>query len=214
MTLTKNFLVAVAVATPLVISAGVFAPAQAAPIAQGSTISLSGTSATQVSLSNTLVDFNLTGGTSNPTLIAVNAGTGSFISINQTPTNIAANLLANVKDLTLVGGTSNTLLANFVTGIRTGTGVALLTPATLVSFDLTSWTNVSPTKALFNGILKSGSDTQTAIGELILTGSPAGSGYTMTLTAVPTPAALPALIGFGIGLVRKRKAAQLAEAEA
>jgi hypothetical protein len=218
MILNKTFLTAVALAAPLVISAGVLAPVQAAPISAGSKFSLSAFPGTQVSLTPSLVDFKGPDVTNNAsTLVSLNAGaTGTFSSLGATLLNSGFNLGALVRDVTLVGGVRTTPLGTFVRNLKVGSTAAVLaSSASNLSFDLTSWQNTSATTALFQGVLNYGGDLSDAIGELVLTGSPTGSGYTMTITAVtavPTPAALPALIGFGVGLVRKRKAAQLAEA--
>jgi hypothetical protein len=214
MALVKNFLMGVAVAAPLVATVGAIAPVQAAPIAAGSKFSLSAPSGTSVALTSTAVDFRGIFGNAASTSIGVNSGaTGTFSSMGL-GLNIAANLPALVRDVSLTGGSLTAPVGTFLRNLKVGSTSVLLSSASDLSFDLTSWQNTSATTAIFRGVLNYGGDLSDAIGELVLTGSPTGSGYTMTITAVPTPAALPALIGFGIGLVRKRKEAESTEAEA
>jgi hypothetical protein len=228
MILNKTFLTAVALAAPLVISVGVLAPAQAAPISAGSILNLS--SLTSVpGVPNSGGDVVATGSAANPTglnfrspaipfvagsaqRIGIGTSTGTFTDAYST---LVLSSATQIKDLTFSSGTNFTgTFANFITGIRVG---PLLSP-NIFSFDLTRFIYTASTgDATIEGIFRSGSDSIAATGlftsQLGATSSdPSSYSLSLTAAAVPTPAALPALIGFGVGLVRKRKAAQLAEA--
>jgi hypothetical protein len=220
---TKQFLTVAAVAAPLVFSAGVFAPAQAAPIAQGSSLNLSNPTTGTVNVVGTpAAPTGLTFSTLlgvQPVGISTSSGTFSGTS------TIPSALTARIQNLTFTSGTTFSGVQNdFISGVRIGNlvvpslanGFNALVNTSLVSFDLRNLVyNASNGDATFNGFFRSGTDVVAATGlftSQLNAENP--TTYSMTITAVPTPAALPALIGFGIGLMRKRKAAQLAETEA
>jgi hypothetical protein len=203
MILNKTFLTAVALAAPLVISAGVLAPAQAAPISAGSVLNLSnpplGGTVRLVNSGNTL-DFSTLLGVQP---LGVGGSTGTFA-----PSSVLSLLTARIKDVTF--NSANTFTGN-LTSFISGIGIA---GGNTVTFDLTRLVyNASNGSADIQGIFRSGADSIAGGGTFTsqLPGTNPST-YSLSLTAVPTPAALPALIGFGVGLVRKRKAAQLAEA--
>jgi hypothetical protein len=210
MALVKNFLMGVAVAAPLVATVGAIAPVQAAPVVNGSTLNLSSSIDQTVRLTPTGLDFSTLLGVQPLTVGGGNTGTFGTTGI----TGIANLSLvsARIKDVTFTSGTTFTgNLTSFISGIFPTFGAA-----NEVTFDLTSLVyNAANGNSAIQGIFRSGGQSIVAVGELttqLELRNP--SSWSMTLTAVPTPAALPALIGFGIGLVRKRKEAESTEAEA
>ena len=54
-------------------------------------------------------------------------------------------------------------------------------------------------------MIRKGSDFSDAIGQFTTQELIGSTSYSMTITAVPTPALLPGLIGLGMGMLRKRK---------
>jgi opacity protein-like surface antigen len=209
MTLTKNFLVGMAVAVPLMVAAGAVAPVQAAPIVSGS----------RLNLSNPAISGNVSvfGTTAAPTglnfaallgvqPLTVAPSTGTFGALSTSP---GSTLTARIQDVTFNSGTTFTgTLVSFLSGIRVGPGLG--TPLT---FDLTKLVyNPADGDATIEGIFRSGTDSVAGSGRFTSQLDSGPSTWSMTLTAVPTPAVLPAMIGFGIGIVRKRKLAKLAEA--
>lgn len=172
-------------------------PAQAAIVA-GSALNLASPINGGVSTSSTLINFSGTF----PIVqnVAVTTGSNSF---SFAPLGLGvSNLTARIRDVTLSGGVFNGSLTNFISGITT-TGFG---SANAVSFDLTQFIfdNVEK-KGDFSGVIRKGTDLSAAIGQFTTQEISGATSYSLTLTAVPTPALLPGLIGLGMGVLRKRK---------
>ncbi len=140
--------------------------------------------------------------------VGIGASTGTFAGATSLPLP-----LAQIKDIDLVamgGGVYNLAapITNFLSGIDIG-GIFTGPPGgDDVQFDLTEFVFNSTTgdSTLLKGIFKSGSFSIAGIGRLTSQtnlGSP--SSYSLSITAVPTPALLPGLLGFGVAALRKRK---------
>jgi hypothetical protein len=212
MALVKNFLMGVAVAAPLVATVGAIAPVQAAPVVNGSTLNLSNSIDQTVRLTSTGLDFSSVTIPFVGTVQPLTVGGGNTGTFGTTGIAVLSVAPARIKDVTFTSGTTFTgTLTSFISGIFPTLG-----SANEVTFDLTSLVyNAANGNSAIQGIFRSGGQSIVAAGELttqLELSNP--TSWSMTLTAVPTPAALPALIGFGIGLVRKRKEAESTEAEA
>ncbi|MCY7323676.1 MAG: PTPA-CTERM sorting domain-containing protein [Phormidesmis sp. CAN_BIN36] len=183
-------------------------PAQAAIVA-GSTLNLS-SQANGVSTSLSKIDFF---GTVPPVQnVGVDGGEGSFNFGTgfQRLLNLGANnLTARIKDVSLVNGVYTGLLTDFISGINTrpfSPNPFSPNPLNNVSFDLTKFVFNNSTKAAdFFGVIRKGNDVSDAIGQFTTQELAGSTSYSMTITAVPTPALLPGLIGLGMGVLRKRK---------
>ena len=220
----KSMFMGAATAVTLTATALVAAPAQAATITSDSILNLNSTGLLGggvKKLGNKLDFFtgSLFGQFGQGTSVA--GSVGSFENSN------LASFNAKIKDLTLAATSTSTPniftsgpVANFLTGINIFTGGLSTAP---VSFDLSSFVyNSQSGGADITGIFKSGSDqicgtgiftSQTGTG-----GVPPGktSSYSLSLfpTAIPTPALLPGLVAFGVGVLRKRKSVGVAESDA
>ena len=172
-------------------------PAQAAIVA-GSTLNLASPVGGGVSATNS--NINLSGTFGQPQNVAVTGGAGSF---SFSPFGLGvSNIFARIVDVPLSSGVFTGLLPGFISGINT-TGFA---PANAVSFDLTKFVFNNMTKAGdFFGVIRKGTDFSDAIGQFTTQTLDGATSYSMTVTAVPTPALLPGLIGLGMGMLRKRK---------
>lgn len=138
--------------------------------------------------------------------VTVASATGDFASTNNTP-------IARIRDLNL----NPTLNPNqFKLGTLTNflTGLDLLGGTNNFSFSLLSFVYDKTTGiGRFQGTFADGT---VGLGTFVLGSaitSPAGNpvvtndfNYTLSVTAVPTPALLPGLIGMGLAALRKRKA--------
>ncbi len=172
-------------------------PAQAAIVA-GSTLNLASPIGGSVSATNSNINFSGTFG--QPQNVAVTGGAGSF---SFSPFGLGfSNLTARIKDVPLSSGVFTGSLAGFISGINT-TGFA---PANAVSFDLTKFIFDDTTKAGdFFGVIRKGADFSDAIGQFTTQTLNGATSYSLTITAIPTPALLPGLIGLGMSMLRKRK---------
>ena len=144
--------------------------------------------------------------------VTVVSGTGDFLATNSNP-------IARIKDLNLASTLNPNLfklgaLSNFLTGLDAKPSI------TNLNFDLASFVyNKSTGIGRFKGTFTGG---QVGLGTFTLgsailkpVGSPAvlnDFNYSLSLTAVPTPALLPGLLGLGAAALRKRKG-EAAEAE-
>jgi hypothetical protein len=202
-------------------------PAQAAAIAVGSALNLSSPVSGGVRLSgNTLDFFGLPNVGPIPFAsnqgIVVDTGTGSFVNapllspLLPTSPLFNPNRLPQISDLTL-SGVGNIIsytgprLNNFIKNMEFG---PLLSSSPL-SFDLISFVydqTLGQTTSL-TGFFRSGTDEIAATG--LFTTQPGfnNPSYSLSLRAVPTPALLPGLIGFGVAALRKRKMAAVEEAK-
>jgi len=138
--------------------------------------------------------------------VGVDASTGTFLGATSRP-----KPPARIKDLdlTLLSGNLYKLTApvnNFLRGIDIVGG-----PSTGndVQFDLTKFIFDKATgeSTAFEGVFTSGTSSIKGIGRFTSQtdlGNP--SSYSLSITAVPTPALLPGLIAMGVGMMRKRKA--------
>jgi hypothetical protein len=197
----------VALAAPLMISAGVLAPAQAAPISAGSVLNLSNVNNNQlVKVVTPTPGLDFIVGNGGNQRVRVGSSTGTFNVVTT-----ANSTVALIKDITFNTAPTSYIgtLTDFLSNIRIGPAGSITT----ISFDLTKLVYDATTgDAAIQGIFRSGADTIDAIGTFTSSLPASPSTYQISLTAVPTPAVLPALLGFGISLVRKRKASELAEA--
>lgn len=199
-------------------------PAQAAAITAGSVLNLSSPGVTgggvKLISPNTLDFFSLTNpvnGNTSGQRTSVDASTGSFQNANVFSLVLP---LPQIQDLGLTATANPNIFtqgvfSNFITGVDIANDSGGVDS---VSFDLTSFTyNKTTGDALFSGVFKSGTFSIAGEGrftsQLELTGA-APSSYSMSITAVPTPALLPGLIGLGVAAMRKRKAAMAEEAGA
>jgi hypothetical protein len=147
--------------------------------------------------------------------ITVTSGTLSFLN-----SNIASPIappVPQILDLTQVAGSPGTYaiaapVSSWISGVDIYNNPSnLLSGTNQVVFDLTSFLYTTSTgDASFAGIFRNLSTGQQigATGQftsqLDVTGTNPSS-YSITITAVPTPALLPGLVGFGIAAFRKRK---------
>ena len=223
----KSMFMGAATAVTLTATALVAAPAQAATITSDSILNLNsfGLTGGGVKRSGNKLDFF---SATLPAIGQVGQGTSVAGSTGSFENSNFSSFGAEIKDLTLAAtSTSNIFtsgpVANFLTGIN------LFPSFSPVSFDLSSFVyNSQSGGADITGIFKSGSDqifatgiytSQTGTGG---TGIPAGvplgkvSSYSLSLfpTAIPTPALLPGLVAFGVGVLRKRKSVGVAESDA
>jgi hypothetical protein len=222
MQLTTKFLATAAVVATVASATLASAPAQAAIIA-GSSIQFGTPLGGGVNTGGGTLDFTSPNA---PTLgvplqgTAVSNGSGSFSFANNVVLRlVATNLTASVKDIPFtVGAPVNDFFkANFYTNPATGLfggnflGLQTFVP---VSFRLDNFLyNAATGVGSGKGLLTKGLDTSEALFQFStqLIGQPPTS-YSATITAVPTPALLPGLIGLGLSVVRKRKAEAKAEA--
>ena len=174
-------------------------PAQAAIVA-GSALNLASPIGGGVSATNSKIDFSGT-----IPLVQNVAVTGGANSFSISPLGLfVSNFIniAQIKDVPLSSGVFTGSLAGFISGITT-TGFG---SANAVSFDLTKFVFNNTTKAGdFFGVIRKGTDFSDAIGQFTTQTLNGATSYSMTVTAVPTPALLPGLIGLGMGMLRKRK---------
>ncbi|KAM3112589.1 PTPA-CTERM sorting domain-containing protein [Phormidesmis sp. 146-33] len=213
MNLKQTFFAAAAVAATVTVGTVAVSPAQAASISPGSTINLSspGVTGGGVTLSgNALNFFSLTNPLNNAISgqgIGVDGGnTGSFLNANIA--SVLVSPLPSIKDLALTGSaptlTFNGLISNFISGLDLSLGGLRTTP---VFFDLTQFIyNTGNGDATVAGIFRTSTSSIAATG--LFTSQLPGvtrSSYSLSLTAVPTPALLPGLLALGAGVLRKRK---------
>ncbi|MBD2109826.1 PTPA-CTERM sorting domain-containing protein [Nodosilinea sp. FACHB-13] len=188
----------------------VSAPAEAATIVGGSTLNLSNTDIIGGGVKrvgNNLDFFSFTNpftGNTSGQFTGVSASTGSF-----TNSNITSLIppLPRIQDLVLVASGPNLFtisgpIANFITGVNLGSA-----PFSNVNFNLTSFVwNSSTGSADLAGIFVSGSDSIAARGLFTSQlNSVNPSSYSLSITAVPTPALLPGIIGMGVAALRRRR---------
>ncbi len=200
----KSPLLGVAAAA-IAVSAATIAPssAQAFSIAPGSALDIGGVVQAQPgNISPLQLLFSSFGGNALKTTIAP-TGTGSFAGAGgEAP-------IQNLSLTALGGGFFHTgSVANFITNIGAG-----------ISFDLTDFIyNNADGSASFKGFFKSGADSIAANGGLFTSQLSVKNPttYSASIAAIPTPALLPAVIGLGMGVLRKRKkaAAEAVGAEA
>jgi uncharacterized protein YjbI with pentapeptide repeats len=135
----------------------------------------------------------------------VSASTGSFENSNFFS---LIPPLPRIQDLALIAGgpglfTISGPINNFITGVNLGSA-----PFSNVDFNLTSFIwNSSTGDADLTGVFVSGSDSIQAVGRFTSQLSAANnlSSYSLSITAVPTPALLPGLIGMGVAALRRKK---------
>jgi hypothetical protein len=192
-------------------------PAQAASINAGSTLNISNVTQGGIQYFNNLstgpsivLDVFGPGGGNR---VAVGASTGTFLGATSNP--IPPTRLKNLT-LSLVSGTKYSLLlpvTNYLEGLDVAGGPS---GGDDVQFDLTSFLYDTATgDALVQGLFKYGSDTIAGAGRFTSQLDIAGpSSFSMSITAVPTPALLPGIIGLGLGALRKRRQGQAAEQSA
>jgi hypothetical protein len=198
------------------------APAQAAAIAVGSTLNLSSPVTGGVRLSGNNLDFFGLPVLAANQGIAVDTGTGSFVNAPVLSPVLPVlpifnpNRIPQISDLTL-SGAGNVLsytgprLNNFIKNMEFG---PLLSSSPL-SFDLISFIydqTLGQTTSL-TGFFRSGADEIAATGLFTTQPGFPNPTYSLSLRAVPTPALLPGLIGFGVAALRKRKLAAGEEAK-
>jgi hypothetical protein len=234
MALIKQFLTVAAVAAPLVLSAGVFAPVQAAPLGGYTFTGVGNVSPTTVAPNLTLSNFTPGSGVNpNATVAGVTAAIGwttdatpdanDFYSFTATVASGYQLSLSNLTlDLTRIGIPA-TLFTTASSGAPrswalgtsvgggpisiAGTGVLSgVNSANSLNVNLASLTGItSPVQFFIYGFDAANGAGILAADNVQLNG---------TVSAVPTPAVLPALAAFGVGLWRKRKSGELAETEA
>lgn len=138
--------------------------------------------------------------------VTVTSATGDFSNTNNTP-------IARIKDLDLSSTFNPNLfklgsLSNFLTGLDVVGGTNNLS-FSLLSFVYDKTTGIGKFQGTF-------ADGTVGLGTFVLGSAitaPPGNpvvtndfNYTLSVTAVPTPALLPGLIGMGLAALRKRKA--------
>lgn len=170
-------------------------PAQALSISAGSRLELGG--AGQFNAPALQLDFL-------PAL-AVTGGTGSFTQ--SFGLSLATTPFPSISDIPITGAnTFNGSLPNFIQGVDIGTFGPPL-DSDPVAFELTEFIyNATDGNGTFKGIFSTSTDSIAATG--IFTSDFEFGGlqpYKMNITAVPTPALLPGLIGMGVAALRKRK---------
>ena len=228
----KSMFMGAATAVTLTATALVAAPAQAATITPGSQInfaspgfpSINGGGVQRTGNTLNFFGFPLTAGNQGT---SVTSGTGSFRDSHLVSST--AFPLPRIQDLTLTATVSPNIftsgpVANFITGfdIVTARFFGLPVSSDPASFDLSSFVyNALDGSAAVNGTFRSGLNSifgsGTFTSQLGTGGSlPAvnPSSYSLSLTAVPTPALLPGLVAFGVGVLRKRKSVGVAESDA
>lgn len=216
----KAFQLSAIVATATIASAALASsPAQAAAIANGSTI--------QFSSSLLLGGVQYVGGVASPTGLNFQGlfggsgfQTGPFSGIGTadttqsgTPTGSFAGAFGAsfLKDINLLAPAT----ANFLSF----TGFSAL-PFGTTTFSITSVLDPytanfasGTTSAKFGGFFQNGSNL-TAGTASFSAQTVAQSSYSLTFQAIPTPALLPGLIALGVGVVRKRKSQAVEETQA
>lgn len=219
----KTLAMSAAIAGTMAVGATVAAtPANALELNFGSTVRLKNANIAEGGLSQ--LDFRSSGGftgTFNSTTLGT--GTGTL----QTPTYSFFGSVGDaitLKDIALkklTGGTSPTTVATwelsggpidgFITGLTGGSG-----QYTLNTFSLTRSFNALNQAVFdafytgtFDNIQFTGTGQFTAQSGL----SNATGNFTSSTIAVPTPALLPSLLGFGVAALRKRKGEASLEAE-
>lgn len=190
------------------------APAEAATITKGSVLALKNNNngGFQETMPSGDLKFNFFGARSpgiNPALnnqgLRNNGSTGSFLGTNTSP-------ITRIQDLVLAKTLNPTqfksgTVPNFLTGID-------IAGNSNFKFDLDFFTFDAVTgKGRFKGTF---SDGVVGLGNFNKLAPIAGPGtnfaYNLDITAVPTPALLPGLIGMGVAALRKRKG-EASEAE-
>jgi hypothetical protein len=229
MTVIKQFLTVVAVAAPLVLSAGVFAPAQAAPLG-GYTFTGGSNSPTSVAPNLTLSNFTRGAGVIGATVAGANGAVGwttgglasnDFYSFTATVASgyqlSPSNLTLDLTRFSLVPALGSGAPRSWSLGTSVGGGPISVLPANTgglsgvntanpLNINLASLSGItSPVQFFIYGFNADNAAGILAADNVQLNGA---------VSAVPTPAVLPALAAFGMGLWRKRKSAELAEAEA
>jgi hypothetical protein len=200
------------------------APAQALDIAPGSTINLSNGILGNVRL-NTLgvgsyeLDFRPNDSTTpaDDAFVQVGGGnTGSFVGANIA--SLLISPLPHILDLQLTGSPSILTLAAPVSNFLTGIDIVQLSSPLVtdqVAFDLTSFVyDISTGDATIAGIFRTSTSTIGGTGRFTSQINEVGvSSYSLSITAIPTPALLPGLIGMGLAAIRKRKGEQAEQPE-
>jgi hypothetical protein len=185
-------------------------PAQAASINGGSRLNLSNVAGGGVSFFQAppgALDFEGPGGGQR---VAVGASTGSFSGA--TPPELPP--FPRIQDITFTSVVGNIYtftgnLTNFISGIDVPGSIAG-NAATQARFDLTRFVfNRASGDATFFGNFRIGNTFSIGGSGLFTSQTNLGnpSTYSLSITAVPTPALLPGLIGLGFGVLRKRKSA-------
>jgi hypothetical protein len=194
-------------------------PAQAASINAGSILNISNVAGGGIKYVNDIstgssIELDVFG-PSNGNRVIIGASTGTFVGATSNPT--PATTLKNLT-LSLVSGSATKYklaspVTNYLNGLDVSGG-----PGTGndVQFDLTSFLYDTVTgDALVQGFFKYGPNTIAGAGRFTSQLDIARpSSFSMSITAVPTPALLPGIIGLGLGALRKRRQGQAAEQSA
>jgi hypothetical protein len=204
-------------------------PVQAATIAAGSTLNLSQFNpGAGVTISPTQLNFfgpgltpsltlgsaynatgtgnNLTGGAGG---VTIGASTGSFANYS-----LGAGLIKDLALPTPAAGQKSNFLQFAVGSIRTTSTFPFVSfPTWTGRFNLDTFTVTSaanqPFAANFTGFFNvQGFDLTPGIGQLTAQNLSGTTSYSLSITAVPTPALLPGLLGLGVAALRKRKSEQ------
>jgi hypothetical protein len=192
-------------------------PAQAASINAGSILNIGNVTQGGVRYVNNLstgpsIELDVFGpGGGNRVAVGASTDTFSGATSNPTPPTRLKNLT-----LSLVSGTKYKLalpvVTNYLSGLDVSGGPL---GGNDVQFDLTSFLYDTATgDALLQGVFKYGSDTIAGAGRFTSQLGSGPSSFSMSITAVPTPALLPGIIGLGLGALRKRRQGQAAEQSA
>jgi hypothetical protein len=225
MALTKNFLIGVAVAAPLIAAVGAVAPVQAASLGSYTFPSAGDNSPSGVDPNLTLSDFTRGSGLLGGTFLG---GTGAIrwtTDVSPDPNDFFSftATVASGYQLSL-----NTLaLQLYRVGLPVvGSGAprnwevgASVNGGAITSLDSGALTGVNTANNINVNLASLG--TVTSPVQFFIYGFRANNGAGIlgadnvqldgTVNSVPTPAMLPAMIGFGVGILRKRKSAKLAE---
>jgi len=199
-----------AVATTAMVVGSVFAntPVQAMTINAGDVLGLIGSARLQnadVAVGSTSkLNFSSYTNTTSGTLLVSGASSGAFEPL------ALQFAFAEVKDLTLTKTATNTWVFAPATALVDFVTVA----AGNVKYDLTKFTLTKEANlftANFEGLFRSDNEVAgtgsfaPADSLTFLTNTGKGSSTSMDITAIPTPALLPGLIGLGVAALRKRK---------
>jgi len=183
------------------------APAQAASLSPNQTLNLFGDSRLEIGGGGTSAVLNFSDSTL-PLPALYNTPTGQALVAGSSDPVFGIGSIAILRDLTLTGsGTTFSLGAavnSFITltnGIKFNLQSFTLTGTNATPGVLSNWTADYVGEFVADNTL-GGTGLFTSQGRVV---SENGSSFSSSVTAVPTPALLPGLIGMGVAAWRKRK---------
>ncbi|MBF2027919.1 MAG: PTPA-CTERM sorting domain-containing protein [Oscillatoriales cyanobacterium C42_A2020_001] len=193
------------------------APAQALSIEPGSSFQIN--SLSNIKITTTGIDFGNNGAAGAPVtlsdvLLADGVTSDPGWSTNRGASGVAADILFNIPQtsfltFTLLDPAGSPLTFDFLAPFGTTVSTA---PGSNDTFTLSFATKIR--NALTGTIVGDGSLTAQVKDGFVVGNNQGVSSFSVSVTAVPTPALLPGLIGLGVGMLRKRKAEATAKAQA